>query len=233
MAKLLAVLTALITAGALVAQTPQAIAAPEPAPPHEPHADALPVVEGETAAAPDIGIVASGEPTVATTPDGWVLTLAAKDETQLPIPPLTTAQSSREFLAGATFTGSVTGAGSATLNGGTLEAGYQIGCGIELSAVRLTGSLGLSSSVSQSGLGSLSAPIQGNVEVRPKPGEVTTVSVTKKEFRGKEARVTLKDVHIKIDGCVGQSFLRSYAKLTSSAAGTQDIVAYYGVTKTV
>ena len=44
-------------------------------------------------------------------------------------------------------------------------------------------------------------------------------------------RVTLKDVHIKIDGCVGQSFLRSYAVMTSSSKDNDDIVAYYGVTK--
>ncbi|WP_174553708.1 MspA family porin, partial [Mycolicibacterium fortuitum] len=81
--------------------------------------------------------------------------------------------------------------------------------------------------------GSISVPIQGNVEVRPKPGEVLNVSVTQKKFEGTKSRVTLKDVHIKIDGCVGQSFLRSYAKLTSATTGTQDIVAYYGVTKTV
>ena len=46
-------------------------------------------------------------------------------------------------------------------------------------------------------------------------------------------RVTIKDTHIKVDGCVGQSFLRSYATLTSSTADTDDIVAYYGVTKSV
>jgi len=62
---------------------------------------------------------------------------------------------------------------------------------------------------------------------------VTTVSVTKKKFKAQDARVTVKDVHIKIDGCVGQSFLRSFAVLTSSTADTNDIVAYYGVTKTV
>ncbi|MGL5444604.1 MAG: MspA family porin, partial [[Mycobacterium] stephanolepidis] len=29
------------------------------------------------------------------------------------------------------------------------------------------------------------------------------------------------------------SFLRSYAVLTSTTSGTEDIIAYYGVTKTV
>ncbi|NKZ10877.1 MspA family porin [Mycolicibacterium septicum DSM 44393] len=227
------ILAALMAVGALMVPAPHAIAAPEPAVPHEPGPDALPPVEGEPGMTPDNGTVASAEPAVVTTPDGWVLRLAAKDETQLPIPALTTATTSREYLAGGTFTGSVSGSGSTSLRGGTLEAGYQIGCGIALSSVRLTGSLGLSSSVSRSGLGGISAPIQGNVEVRPKPGEVINVSVTEMKFKGKDSRVTLKDVHIKIDGCVGQSFLRSYAKLTSAAPGSQDIVAYYGATKAV
>lgn len=221
MAKILA---ALIVVGAIMTPAPYASAAPEPP---------LPPVEGETEAVPDTGNVPSAEPAVVTTPDGWELKLAAKDETQLPIPALTTATTSREYLAGGTFTGSIGGSGSTSLRGGTLEAGYQIGCGITLSSVRLTGSLGLSSSVSRSGLGGISAPIQGNVEVRPKPGEVINVSITEMKFKGKDSRVTLKDVHIKIDGCVGQSFLRSYAKLTSAAPGSQDIVAYYGVTKAV
>ncbi|MDG5770318.1 MspA family porin [Mycolicibacterium fortuitum] len=221
MAKILA---ALIVVGALMTPAPYASAAPELP---------LPPVEGDTEAVPDTGNVPSAEPAVVTTPDGWELKLAAKDETQLPIPALTTATTSREYLAGGTFTGSIGGNGSTSLRGGTLEAGYQIGCGITLSSVRLTGSLGLSSSVSRSGLGGISAPIQGNVEVRPKPGEVINVSITEMKFKGKDSRVTLKDVHIKIDGCVGQSFLRSYAKLTSAAPGSQDIVAYYGVTKAV
>ena len=37
----------------------------------------------------------------------WTLTLGAKDEMQIPVPPLTTATSSREYLASGTFTGSL------------------------------------------------------------------------------------------------------------------------------
>ena len=216
----------------IVGTSPLATAAPDPTPPPI-AADTPAPAQGEPGPPPDSGIVASEPPTTVTTPDGWVLTLAAEDETQLPIPPLTTALSSREFLAGGTFIGTVKGGGSTALKGGTVEAGYQIGCGIELSSVRLTGSVGLSSSIGQSGLGTIGMPLVGNVEVRPNPGEVINVSVTKKKFKGTQTRITLKDVHIKIDGCVGQSFLRSYAVLTSSTNGTQDIVAYYGVTKTV
>ena len=63
---------------------------------------------------PDNGVVASASPGVVTTPDGWVLTVAATNETQLPVAPLTTAVSSREYLVGGTFTGTVSGNGSTT-----------------------------------------------------------------------------------------------------------------------
>ena len=92
---------------------------------------------------PDDGVVASSEPGVVTTPDGWVLTVAAANETELPVAPLTTALSSREYLVGGTFTGTVTGGGKTKLSGGTLEAGYQIGCGIELGQLRLIGQAGV------------------------------------------------------------------------------------------
>ena len=67
---------------------------------------------------PDNGIVASAEPGVVTTPDGWVLTVAANNETQLPVAPLTTAVSSREYLVGGTFTGTVTARARPALSGG-------------------------------------------------------------------------------------------------------------------
>jgi hypothetical protein len=185
---------------------------------------------------PDNGVVASGDPAVVTSPDGWVLTVAAKDETQLPIAPLTTAVSSREYLVGGTFTGTVTGKGKTSLSGGVLEAGYQIGCGIELGQVRLIGQVGAQLTFgTATGLvpTGVAFPLSGTIEIHPKPGTVSTVTVDKKTFKAAPVRVTLKDTHIKVDGCVGQSFIRSYATLTSSTTDTDDVVAYYGVTKAV
>jgi len=186
---------------------------------------------------PDTGVVGSAEPGIVTTPDGWVLTVVAKDETQLPVAPLTTAVSSREYLVGGTFTGTVTGSGKTSLSGGTLEAGYQVGCGIELGQVRLIGQVGVGTSGSRIAGGlvptGVTFPISGTIEIHAKPGTVSTVTVDKKEYKAAPVRVTLKDTHIKVDGCVGQSFLRSYATLTSATADTDDIVAYYGVTKAV
>ena len=205
---------------------PLAVADPDPA--VDPAADPGPP--------PDNGVVASADPGVVTTPDGWTLTVVAKDETQLPVAPLTTAVSSREYLVGGTFTGTVTGSGKTTLAGGSLEAGYQIGCGIELGQVRLIGQAGISTSGSTlAGIvpTGVSFPLSGTIEIHVKPGSVTQVPVDKKTFKAAPVRVTLKDTHIKVDGCVGQSFLRSYATLTSSTTDTDDIVAYYGVTKSV
>jgi len=185
----------------------------------------------------DTGIVGSDEPATATSPDGWVLTVAATNESELPVAPLTTAVSSREYLVGGTFTGTVTGKGKGTLTGGTLEAGYQIGCGIELGQIRLVGSVGAQTANANLFTGAIPTgvtfPLVGSIEVHPKPGTVTQVPVDKKSFKSAPVRVTLKDTHVKVDGCLGQSFLRSYAVLTSSTADTDDVVAYYGITKAV
>lgn len=54
---------------------------------------------------------------------------------------------------------------------------------------------------------------------------------------GERDDITLSSVRLTgslgLSSSVGQSFLRSYAKLTSAAPGSQDIVAYYGATKAV
>lgn len=203
--------------------------------PTAPLALAQPAPAGDPGPPVDTGVVGSDEPATITSPDGWVLTVKAENESQLPVAPLTTAVSSREYLVGGTFIGTVTGSGKTKLNGGTLEAGYQIGCGIELGQIRLIGSAGISATTSfvapiPTGV---SFPLTGTLEIHPKPGQVTQVPVDKKSFKAAPVRVTLKDTHIKVDGCVGQSFIRSYATLTSSTTDTDDIVAYYGLTKSV
>ena len=213
-----------------VAAAPLAQADP-PAPPDP----AVPV--NATNPLPPEGGVPSGPPGVLDTPDGWHLEVVGANETQLPIAPLTTAVSSREYLVGGTFTGTVTGGGKTTLSGGVLEAGYQIGCGIELGQVRLIGQAGINVQANPFTAGlvptGLQFPLSGTIEIHPKPGTVSTVTVDKKTFKAAPVRVTLKDTHIKVDGCVGQSFIRSYATLTSSTTDTDDVVAYYGVTKAV
>lgn len=220
-------LVSLTTVCALALTAPLAFADPEdPAPaPAQPVANDVPP-------GPD-GEIASAEPGNLITPDGWTVTVAGKNESLLPVAPLTTALSSREYIVGGSFVGAVSGAGKTKLAGGSLEAGYQIGCGIMGGPVELTAGIGLSGGFGTSGLTSVSLPINGLVKVDLKPGQVTIVPVNKKAFEGKTTRTTITCFRIKIDSCVGQSFIRSYATMTSSTDNTDDVVTYMGVTKAV
>ena len=78
------------------AAAPWASAEPEQ---EVPSSDAAPVDDGQ---------VPSAAPVTVMTPDGCTLSVGAEDETQVPVAPLTTAASSREYVVGGTFTGSVT-----------------------------------------------------------------------------------------------------------------------------
>lgn len=205
-----------------------AVPAPPPA-----AAEVVPVANTTPPPPVDTGAVASEVPGIAKTLDGRTLTVAAKDETQIPVAPLTTSLAARDWLVGGTFTGATTG----SVAGGTLEVGYQIGCGVEMDKVKLNG--GLTGVLGNTNFGqsgailppSLALQAQGQFEVEPRPGTVTNVVVDKKTFKGTNVRVTVRDIHIKVDNCVGASSLRSYAVLTSSNTDDDDIVAYYGVTK--
>ena len=204
-------------------------------------------VVAEAAPPPVEGAVESTPPAVKEAPDGWRLEMGAKDETQAPIPPLTTALSSREYEVGGTFTGSLTGPEEDEPPQGALEVGYEIGCGIDMSTsngVSLTGTAGISPSIGILGidavdtldlgiLPSLGGNLGGGITVGLKPGLVNVIPVTKKEFTGAKPWVMVSNFRVKIDGCVGESFIRSYAFLTRSTDESEAIVAWYGVTKKI
>jgi hypothetical protein len=62
---------------------------------------------------------------------------------------------------------------------------------------------------------------------------VNIVPVDKKTFKGTKAHVNINGYRIKVDGCAGQSFIRSYATFTSSTDNTDDVVTYLGATKAI
>jgi hypothetical protein len=199
------------------------------------------------AAPVDDGRVASPPPQSSTGPDGWTLTLSASDETQTPNAPLTTALSSRDYVVGGIYHGALSGPEDSDEPHGTIEVGYQIGCGIDMSTsngVTLTGTAGVSPSVGLGGVDVASplpeglipvvtTPVTGGIAIGLKPGIINIVPVTKKEFEGYDPWVMISNFHVKIDGCVGQSFIRSYAFLTRSTKVSDQILAYYGETMVV
>jgi hypothetical protein len=201
---------------------------PPPDPGVQPAADVVP-------AAPSAA-VPSAPPGILDTPDGWHLEVAGKDERQEGVAPLTTALSSREYLVDGTFTGKASGSGKTKLTGGSLEAGYQIGCGIVGGPVELTGGVQITPGIAVPVVSSdpvFGAAISGQIKIGLKPGVVNIVPVDKKSFKGNAPRISITGFRIKVDGCVGQSFLRSYATLTSSTDNTDDVVTYLGVTKVI
>jgi MspA protein len=206
------------------------LAQAEPPPPPDP---AVPVTNATNPLPPE-GAVPSAPPGVLDTPDGWHLEVVGSNETQLPVAPLTTAISSREYLIAGTFVGKITGGGKTKLTGGSMEAGEQIGCGIISDETEInpgasfTPSINLPFTKAQGGFG---VSLQGKVYL--KPGTVTTVAIDKKSFKGTTTRITITGVRIKTDQCAGQSFIRSYATLTSSTDNTDDVITYLGVTKAV
>jgi hypothetical protein len=214
---------------------PLALADPPPPAPVVPAADnAPPPPDGPN------GPVPSGPPGVLRTPDGWTLTVQGQNESMEPVAPLTGALSSREYLVDGVFTGSVTGGGGTKLAGGSLEAGYQIGCGILADDIESISSAGITPGLAIPIIGStspfpltLSASLSEQIKIDLKPGTVNIVSVDKKSFKGTAPRIQITGLRIKFDACAGQSFIRSYATLTSSTDNTDDVITYLGVTKVV
>ncbi len=228
--------------------TVPAAADPEPEPVVVDAADAAPTDPAAAALPPvDDGKVVSTPPATLTSPDDWVLKVSAKDESQRAIPPLTTALSSREYEVGGTFNGAMSGPEESEPPMGTLEVGYQIGCGIDMSTsngVSLTGTMGVTSSLGILGtdvispepegvLPGIGGNLGGGVTIGLKPGIINIVPVSKKQFTGADPWVMVQGFRIKIDGCVGQSFIRSYAFLTRSTSMSDAILAWYGTTKVV
>ncbi|WP_422750129.1 MspA family porin [Mycobacterium sp. WMMD1722] len=212
----------------------------------EPAAADLPAPEAAPPPAPD-GAVVSTPPATIDTPDGWTLTLSAEDETQTAIPPLTTALSSREYVVGGTFRGALTGPEDVEPPSGQIEVGYEIGCGIDMSTsngVALTGTVGLNPSLGVIGtdvisplpdgiLPGIGGNIGGGITVGLKPGLINVVPVSEKEYTGAQPWLMVSNFRVKIDGCVGQSFIRSYALLTHETDMSEAVLAWYGTTKMI
>ncbi|WP_430919519.1 MspA family porin [Mycobacterium colombiense] len=222
---------ALVAAACLAVSLPTAPttgADPDAAPPPP---EAAPVADGA---------LPSNPPVVLNTPDGWTLGVGARDEAQVPVAPLTTAVSSREYLASGIFVASLMGPGRPQ---GVLEVGYEIGCGIDMSTsdgVTIGGTAGITPGVTGPVTGVpgdvlplVVAPIAGVLNVGLKPGLVIVVPVVKKQFRGPNPWVMVSNFHVKIDGCVGESFIRSYAVLNRVTDDSDVVLSYVGVTKKV
>lgn len=207
----------------------------------DPSADPVVATSGDASAPPAVptGPIPSGKPGTLTTPEGLVLTVLASKESLDPVTALTNTPWSREYVVSGVFSGTVTGPGHSAVQGGVLEAGYQIGCGITQQDLHSISTAGITPG---SGIpivdGSLfpvflSANASEQLRVVLEPGRVNIVSVTRKSFEGDWARVSITGLRVRVDGCSGQSFIRSFASFTSSSDDNAAVVTYLGVTRAV
>ena len=119
----------------------------------------------------------------------------------------------------------------------------EIGCGIDMSTsdgVTIGGTAGITPGVTGPVTGVpfdllplVIFPTAGVLNVGLKPGLVVVVPVVKKQFRGPNPWVMVSNFHVKIDGCVGESFIRSYAVLNRVTDESDVVLSYVGVTKKV
>lgn len=218
------------------AVSPRAVADPPPDPPAEPAAISAPA---PPVPAPSGAPIASAKPGNLISPDGWVLSVAATNESLEPVSSLTNSPWSREYIVDGSFEGTVTGDGSTTLAGGTLEAGYQIGCGIRQDDLEIiSGFTGIAGVGLPFATGSIFPLVLGaqagqQFKIDLMPGAVNILPVGRKSFKGTKSHININGYRIKVDGCAGQSFIRSYATFTSSTDNTDDVVTYIGVTRAI
>ena len=212
-------------------------------PPADPDPAAPAVAPAGNAAPPPSdpsGPIPSGPTGTLTTPEGMVLTLAGTKESLDPVTSLNNTPWSREYVVKGVFNGTVSGPGHSSADGGTLEAGYQIGCGITQTDLHSISTAGITPGIGipiLDGEGVLPFFISVNaseqLRVVLEPGRVNNVSVTRKEFEGDWARVSITGMRIRVDGCHGQAFIRSFATFTSSVDDNTAVVTYLGVTRAV
>ncbi len=207
----------------------------------DPAAPAAAAPAGNAAPPPSVpsGPIPSGPAGTLTTPEGLVLTVTGTKESLDPVTALTNTPWSREYVVNGIFNGTVSGPGQGSVEGGVLEAGYQIGCGITQQDLHSISTAGITPGTGIPILdGSLfpvfiSANASQQLRLVLEPGRVNNVSVTRMNFEGDWARVSITGLRIRVDGCSGQSFIRSFATFTSSTEDDSAVVTYLGVTRAV
>lgn len=176
-----------------------------------------------------------------TTDDGWKATVAATQEKVTTVAPLSSMPTSREAFMSLTAAATLTppaGQKNAPISG-NLEAGYMIGCAVNIESV--TPSVGLSLGIGGTGGGGIGlngpsgtlsvnpqALVQPSLSVTMSPGKITTVTFDKKTVGSGRASTTTREGHLNIDGCAGPVAVRSYVVLKTTTPKANDGNAVYG-----
>jgi hypothetical protein len=168
-----------------------------------------------------------------TTVDGWTLTASLSGESINAVPNLAGAQNSREGFVTLSARADIGGAGGNPVTAATFEAGYQVGCQVDVSqglqiggTGQLAGSVsaGLPANAGVGGTGSLGGYVQTDLQ----PGVITTLRMASMPLVDHVGYLDMQDVHVKVDACGGPVTVRSYATIAMGTDIEQTQVSVYG-----
>ena len=170
------------------------------------------------------------------TADGWELQLAKTGEVVNQVPNLATSLVSREGFVSVNANARITGQSDTGIDAGIFEMGYQVGCAVDVSsgvAIGLGFSIGPSVGVTVSGTGpgakaDLSASVSPDISTTLLPGAITDVPFVSKDLSQERVAASVKNAHIKVDGCGGPVTIRSYAIISTTSPTSDDTLAVYG-----
>ncbi|WP_327114330.1 MspA family porin [Nocardia sp. NBC_01730] len=170
-----------------------------------------------------------------TTEDGWDLRVTTTAASLDRVPNLAATPFTREGFVSLTATADISGTGQQPVDAGSLTLGYQIGCQVDVStgvAVGLSGLIGPNVGITVAPTPGLnvggSALAVPSISVNPKPGAITALPFGTKTLAGPHGSISVDQVQIKVDACLGAVSLRAYAIVSMSTATADNSVAVYG-----
>ncbi len=168
----------------------------------------------------------------AITDDGWQIRVSKLEENVDRVPNLAESPFTREGFVRLKAVADIAGSGHVPVDAANLTLGYQIGCQVDVSngmTIGLSAAVGPNVSISVGGVNAgMSALAIPSLSFAPKPGTITTVPLATKQLSGAHASVTVDQVQVKVDSCLGPVSLRSYAIASTSTADADNSVAVYG-----
>ncbi|MBN7441348.1 hypothetical protein D2E30_14885 [Mycobacteroides abscessus] len=188
------------------------------------------------------------------TEDGWTIQVKTLDEEVNSVPNLAATAFTREAFVQFTGTGKISGQGSHPVTSANLVAGYQLGCQIDVSqGITLGGHADAGASaglvegavlgggslippiggavIGGGGVGayqSVGAGIGGSLQFTLRPGGIVAIPMDSIALKGDEARLRVKNVHLKIDACGGPVTARSFTLLSVTSDFSHSTLATYG-----
>ncbi|ORA31026.1 hypothetical protein D2E98_14895 [Mycobacteroides abscessus] len=170
------------------------------------------------------------------TEDGWGIQVGTLDEDVNSVPNLAATPFTREAFVQVTGFGKITGKGRFPVTAANLILGYQMGCQSDISkGVDLGGNLGagpaLNGTTAGDGSvgGSLARSIGGSLAFSLRPGGIIAIPMDSIALKGDEARLRVRNIHVKIDACNGSVTIRSFAIMNITSDFSHSSLATYGI----